>query len=274
MKLQGASTPRPMTHDLMVDVLGELEAKCTQVAVTELRDNTFFATVTLTVDGKEIEIDSRPERRARARRPRRRADLRRRGGHRRVRDRVRARGRGHRGGRRPLQGVPRRGLAGGLRRGFLRLRPPGRTGRQSRPDQSLVRRASSTIRATSASNPTPAASAAWGSRLVSVRPGIAFASITQGVPSLVEQQVHAGARAQPEQLADPHRDGARRARRRVVQLAPGSGTSCGRSCTAPRSRRRRSSCGTASTIGSAAPPSTEIASSRPRTWRSNTTLSS
>ena len=60
MKLQGASTPRPMTHDLMVDVLGELEAKCTQVAVTELRDNTFFATVTLTVDGKEIEIDSRP----------------------------------------------------------------------------------------------------------------------------------------------------------------------------------------------------------------------
>jgi hypothetical protein len=60
MKLQGASTPRPMTHDLMVDVLGELEAKCLQVAVTELRDNTFFATVTLAVDGREIEIDSRP----------------------------------------------------------------------------------------------------------------------------------------------------------------------------------------------------------------------
>ena len=60
MKLQGASTPRPMTHDLLVDMLGELEAKCTQVSVTELRDNTFFATITLTVDGKEIEIDSRP----------------------------------------------------------------------------------------------------------------------------------------------------------------------------------------------------------------------
>jgi bifunctional DNase/RNase len=60
MKLQGASTPRPMTHDLMVDVLGELDAKCVQVAVTELRDNTFFATVTLAVDGREIEIDSRP----------------------------------------------------------------------------------------------------------------------------------------------------------------------------------------------------------------------
>ncbi|HWI22725.1 MAG TPA: bifunctional nuclease family protein [Baekduia sp.] len=61
MKLQGATTPRPMTHDLVVDVLGELDAKCTQVAVTELRDNTFFATITLTdSDGKEIEIDSRP----------------------------------------------------------------------------------------------------------------------------------------------------------------------------------------------------------------------
>ncbi len=60
MKLQGASTPRPMTHDLMIDALGELEAKCTQVAITELRENTFFATITLAVDGREINIDSRP----------------------------------------------------------------------------------------------------------------------------------------------------------------------------------------------------------------------
>ena len=63
MKLQGASTPRPMTHDLMIDALGELEAKCTQVAITELRENTFFATLfrsTLAVDGREINIDSRP----------------------------------------------------------------------------------------------------------------------------------------------------------------------------------------------------------------------
>jgi len=32
-----------MTHDLLCDVLGELDVRCTQVAVTELRDNTFFA---------------------------------------------------------------------------------------------------------------------------------------------------------------------------------------------------------------------------------------
>ncbi len=60
MRLQGASTPRPMTHDLLVDILGEVETKCTQVAVTELRDNTFFATITLSAGGREIEIDSRP----------------------------------------------------------------------------------------------------------------------------------------------------------------------------------------------------------------------
>ena len=60
MKLQGANAPRPLTHDLLVNILGELDVKCTQVAVTELRDNTFFASITLAVNGREMEIDSRP----------------------------------------------------------------------------------------------------------------------------------------------------------------------------------------------------------------------
>ena len=60
MKLQGASTPRPMTHDLLSEMLGELEVECTRVAVTELRENTFFASITLSVNGREVEIDSRP----------------------------------------------------------------------------------------------------------------------------------------------------------------------------------------------------------------------
>ena len=47
MKLQGASTPRPMTHDLLSDMLGELEVECTRVAVTELRENTFYASISL-----------------------------------------------------------------------------------------------------------------------------------------------------------------------------------------------------------------------------------
>jgi bifunctional DNase/RNase len=60
MKLQGASTPRPMTHDLVTEMLGQLEAKVVRIAVTELRENTFYAVVTLAVDGAEIEVDSRP----------------------------------------------------------------------------------------------------------------------------------------------------------------------------------------------------------------------
>src|ERR1700726_651108 len=60
MKLQGASTPRPMTHDLLSDLLGELEVECARVAVTELRENTFYASITLRVNGRELKIDSRP----------------------------------------------------------------------------------------------------------------------------------------------------------------------------------------------------------------------
>ncbi|MBI5310234.1 MAG: bifunctional nuclease family protein [Actinobacteria bacterium] len=60
MKLQGADTPRPMTHDLIATVFDDLEIECSQVAVTELRDNTFYASITLKLAGREIEIDSRP----------------------------------------------------------------------------------------------------------------------------------------------------------------------------------------------------------------------
>ena len=60
MKLQGATTPRPMTHDLINDMINELDATCTRVSVTELKENTFFASITLRVNGQEVEIDSRP----------------------------------------------------------------------------------------------------------------------------------------------------------------------------------------------------------------------
>jgi len=60
MKLQGASTPRPMTHDLVTDILGQLEAQVVRITVTELRENTFYAQITVQLDGTEIEVDSRP----------------------------------------------------------------------------------------------------------------------------------------------------------------------------------------------------------------------
>jgi bifunctional DNase/RNase len=60
MKLQGANPPRPMTHDLFTEMLSQLEARVTRIAVTDLRDNTFYAQITIAVDGTEIEVDSRP----------------------------------------------------------------------------------------------------------------------------------------------------------------------------------------------------------------------
>src|ERR687894_165043 len=60
MKLQGASTPRPMTHDLVTDMLSELDARVVRITVTELRESTFYAQITVAQDGSEVEIDSRP----------------------------------------------------------------------------------------------------------------------------------------------------------------------------------------------------------------------
>ncbi|MHB9112198.1 MAG: bifunctional nuclease family protein [Thermoleophilia bacterium] len=60
MKLQGTDLPRPMTHDLMASILGELHAEILKVTVTELKENTFYALLTLKLDAGEIEVDSRP----------------------------------------------------------------------------------------------------------------------------------------------------------------------------------------------------------------------
>ena len=60
MKLQSQTPPRPMTHDLLSDMLEQLGATISRITVTELRENTFFAQITVTQDGQEIEIDSRP----------------------------------------------------------------------------------------------------------------------------------------------------------------------------------------------------------------------
>ena len=60
MKLQSATTPRPMTHDLVTDMLEQLGAQVVRITVTELRENTFFAQITVQQDGSEVEIDSRP----------------------------------------------------------------------------------------------------------------------------------------------------------------------------------------------------------------------
>jgi hypothetical protein len=60
MKLQSQAPPRPMTHDLLSDMLEQLGAQIIRITVTELRENTFYAQITIQQDGGEIEIDSRP----------------------------------------------------------------------------------------------------------------------------------------------------------------------------------------------------------------------
>ena len=59
VKLQGASAPRPLTHDLLVNMLTELDVEVLHVTVTELRENTFHASITVRQNGSEIEVDSR-----------------------------------------------------------------------------------------------------------------------------------------------------------------------------------------------------------------------
>ncbi|MEZ5125908.1 MAG: bifunctional nuclease family protein [Thermoleophilia bacterium] len=60
IKLQGTSLPRPMTHDLLTSVIGSFNAEVSRITVTELKESTFYAKLTLTKDGDEIEVDSRP----------------------------------------------------------------------------------------------------------------------------------------------------------------------------------------------------------------------
>ena len=60
MKLQGATPPRPMTHDLLTDLVTELQGEVVKVTVTEMRENTYYARITIVQNGREFEVDSRP----------------------------------------------------------------------------------------------------------------------------------------------------------------------------------------------------------------------
>jgi uncharacterized protein len=60
IKLQGTKLPRPMTHDLLTNLIGSFDAELARITVTELKDSTFYAKLTLVKDGAEMDIDSRP----------------------------------------------------------------------------------------------------------------------------------------------------------------------------------------------------------------------
>lgn len=58
--LEEIETPRPMTHDLMKDLLDELGARIERIVVTDLRDSTFFADIVLSMAGAVHSVSARP----------------------------------------------------------------------------------------------------------------------------------------------------------------------------------------------------------------------
>src|SRR5579883_14020 len=60
VELQGTASPRPLTHDLLKNVITELGAKIVSIVISDLIDEIYYARIILDVAGRYIEVDSRP----------------------------------------------------------------------------------------------------------------------------------------------------------------------------------------------------------------------
>jgi len=60
LQLENVTTPRPMTHDLLRNMISELNARVIRVVINDLRDSTFFAQIRLLTGEKTLELDARP----------------------------------------------------------------------------------------------------------------------------------------------------------------------------------------------------------------------
>ncbi|MFQ5751739.1 MAG: bifunctional nuclease domain-containing protein [bacterium] len=60
LQLEQITPPRPLTHDLIKNLLDSLEAKIARVIVNELRENTYYALISLKLNGNKTDIDARP----------------------------------------------------------------------------------------------------------------------------------------------------------------------------------------------------------------------
>jgi bifunctional DNase/RNase len=60
LALQGVVTPRPMTHDLLKNILEEIAVQVENIVITELREGTFYAVINMQRNGTAYEISSRP----------------------------------------------------------------------------------------------------------------------------------------------------------------------------------------------------------------------
>jgi len=59
-RLKGITPPRPMTHDLLGSIIESLGARIERIVINDLRHHTFYARIHLSLNGKSVEIDSRP----------------------------------------------------------------------------------------------------------------------------------------------------------------------------------------------------------------------
>jgi bifunctional DNase/RNase len=60
IRLQNIDVPRPLTHDLLNNTIGELGGEIAYILVNDLRNDTFYAKITVSMNGRTVEIDSRP----------------------------------------------------------------------------------------------------------------------------------------------------------------------------------------------------------------------
>jgi bifunctional DNase/RNase len=60
LQIENIATPRPMTHDLLRNVITDLNGQVDRVVVSDLKDNTFYAIIHLTVRGERVAVDARP----------------------------------------------------------------------------------------------------------------------------------------------------------------------------------------------------------------------
>jgi len=60
LQMENVTTPRPMTHDLLKNVIADLKADIQKIVVSDLRENTFYALIYLVVNGEPVAIDARP----------------------------------------------------------------------------------------------------------------------------------------------------------------------------------------------------------------------
>jgi uncharacterized protein len=60
LQMENVTTPRPMTHDLLKNVINDLKADIQKIVVSDLKENTFYALIYLLVNGEPVAVDARP----------------------------------------------------------------------------------------------------------------------------------------------------------------------------------------------------------------------